>query len=270
MTQLEVLIVLGTKITPDGIAELKQALPGCKINPNDSLAPPHDPPGSVDRQRAVAEWVLSVGGTVRLTVPGKVAWGLYKPGTPLPGEAFALNQIDLEQARGVREEDMARLDQLPHLGILILPERASSDRGLARVGELPALTGLYLHERTVTDQGLSSATRHASLQALHVTGAGITDEGVKALENLGELQELNLFATRAGDDGLVSLKKLKGLKRLYLKGTQVSDAGVKHLQEMPQLETLDVADTQITRDGLAALRKALPRCKIYPEDNPSP
>jgi hypothetical protein len=42
----------------------------------------------------------------------------------------------------------------------------------------------------------------------------------------------------------------------------VSDAGLKHLAGLGSLKELDLTGTQVTADGVAALHKALPKCKI--------
>jgi hypothetical protein len=43
----------------------------------------------------------------------------------------------------------------------------------------------------------------------------------------------------------------------------VSDAGLKDLAGLSNLEQLNVTGTQVTADGIAALQKALPKCKIH-------
>jgi hypothetical protein len=55
---------------------------------------------------------------------------------------------------------------------------------------------------------------------------------------------------------------LTKLERLSLAGCTFSDAGLKHLAGLSNLTQLDLTGTQATADGVAALQKALPKCRI--------
>jgi hypothetical protein len=55
---------------------------------------------------------------------------------------------------------------------------------------------------------------------------------------------------------------LTNLDKLDLGHTDVSDAGLEHLHDLTNLKELDLTGTKVTAEGVAALQKALPKCKI--------
>jgi hypothetical protein len=71
-----------------------------------------------------------------------------------------------------------------------------------------------------------------------------------------------LSGTKFSDAGLARLGKLTQLASLSLRGTRVTDAGLKHLADLGNLKELDLTATKVTADAVAALQKALPKCKI--------
>lgn len=52
------------------------------------------------------------------------------------------------------------------------------------------------------------------------------------------------------------------LEELHVPGTRVSDVGLKALYGLKNLRTLDLSNTKVTAAGVAALKKALPACKV--------
>ena len=63
-------------------------------------------------------------------------------------------------------------------------------------------------------------------------------------------------------DSTQKMGGLVGLRELILRDTNITDAGLAHLKGLTGLRELLLANTKITR--LAALRKALPKTRIYP------
>ena len=101
-----------------------------------------------------------------------------------------------------------------------------------------------------------------SIIEVNLNRTQVTDSGLKKLVGLKQLQTLQLGRTRVTDAGLKEMSALKQLQTLYLGSTKVTDAGLKELAGFKQLEKLYLAETQVTDPGVAALRKALPNCKI--------
>ena len=109
-----------------------------------------------------------------------------------------------------------------------------------------------------------------------LSGAARADEAsaVKAVEKLGgtvtrddklpgkPVIGVNLAGTQVTDASLKELKDLKQLTTLNLAFAQVTDADLKELKDLKQLTSLNLIHVKVTDDGVAALRKALPGCKI--------
>lgn len=64
------------------------------------------------------------------------------------------------------------------------------------------------------------------------------------------------------DDDLVHLSVLTGLQSVCLYQTDITDQGLVHLENLTELKWLILEGTNVTEDGIAALRQALPNCKI--------
>jgi hypothetical protein len=66
-----------------------------------------------------------------------------------------------------------------------------------------------------------------------------------------------------GDLSAKNQAVLKQVKRLSLAGSGLTDAGIKHLAGLAKLGRLDLRRTKASAaGGVAALQKALPKCKI--------
>ena len=95
------------------------------------------------------------------------------------------------------------------------------------------------------------------------TEADVT--AVRALASLTGLCYLNLsYCDGVTDAALADLKAFPGLRQLFLRGCgRVTDAGLLHLHALTALLTLELTDCKrLTAYGTAALRKALPTCKV--------
>ena len=96
------LSVVGTQVTQAGVEEFKRQVPRCyvasdfgeyereyRLPPAFAAADPWTP--DYTRDRAAAEWVLGVGGTVQLHMPGKL-WNDINDVAELPNEPFRLRR----------------------------------------------------------------------------------------------------------------------------------------------------------------------------------
>lgn len=100
----------------------------------------------------------------------------------------------------------------------------------------------------LTDAGLETLLAALpELERLDLTRLdAITDRGVRAIARHGRLRELVLdYARGVTSEGLLALAELKQLEVLYLRGGK----------------RLVAAQAR----GRAALREALPRCKVFPD-----
>ncbi len=258
------------------------------VTPPSAKAPPAAPgaanePASGDR--AVAEWVLKMGGRVAGHVNGKWA-GDFKGNAPLPAGVLEIGGVDLQESREP-QIDLARLRSLPKLTSLCLNWKTwANDAALPSVTSIASLQELHLFGTPVTDAGLKTIALQRNLRRLHVGRTRITDEGLVHLQGLPKLEHLSLVDTDVTDKGLGYLRAVASLKSLNLTGTKIGDDGVKvlswfpllqsvhlkrtsisdttldHLAGLQQLTEVDVSETRVTAAGVQRLRTVLPQCKL--------
>ena len=135
--------------------------------------------------------------------------------------------------------------------------------GTARgVREIPLEMALRLDVRGDGPAGLSflESLGKNDLQALFLYE--VSDEALERLCKLSGLQELYLSNTAVSDAGLKHLACLTGLRRLYLYHSEITDDGLVNLLPLKGLKWLTFSGTKVTETGLAALRKAMPGCKV--------
>jgi Leucine-rich repeat (LRR) protein len=150
--------------------------------------------------------------------------------------------------------DVKGLEKLTQLKWLDLGANQLTDvKGLEK---LTQLTWLYLFVNQLTDvKGLEKLTQ---VKTLNLDHNQLTD--VKGLEKLTQLRLLSLEGNQLTN--VKGLEKLTQLKWLHLYNNKLTD--VKGLEKFTQLKYLDLYDNpDLTKAQIAALRKALPNCKIY-------
>ena len=77
-------------------------------------------------------------------------------------------------------------------------------------------------------------------------------------------QDTTLHLNHTGVSGacLVHLKGMPRLRELQLRYTRINDQGLAHLEALTSLEEIDLTGTGVSPAAVAALRQALPRCRI--------
>jgi Leucine-rich repeat (LRR) protein len=149
-----------------------------------------------------------------------------------------------------------------NLSTLTLADTLVTDAGLEHLATLTGLRALSLSNNRVTDAGLGHFKGLTNLTDLWLGGTQVTNNALAHVKGLNNLTRLMLDRTRISDAGLEHLKGLAKLTHLNLSKTQVGDAGLKHLHGLIRLEALVITGTKVTADGVAAMQKALPKCKI--------
>jgi uncharacterized coiled-coil DUF342 family protein len=197
----------------------------------------------------------------------------------------SLRVLSLASTR-VADAGLTHLEGLAELRKLNLYDTQTTDAGLASLRGLTRLQTLCLATTKVSDKGLAHLKGLVNLQALSLTNTQTTNDGLVHLQGLVNLQTLHLSTTKVTDEGLAHLKGLSQLRTLHLNNTAVSGACLAHLKGMPSLQELQLSYTRINDQGLAylkaltsleeidltgtgvspaavaALRQALPRCRI--------
>ena len=85
---------------------------------------------------------------------------------------------------------------------------------------------------------------------------------VRAVQS-GRTDEIHLEHAVVTDEELAHVSGLTRLRMLSIAQAQVTDAGLSHLEGLTSLEKLQLWHTAVTLEGAGALKKVLPKCKIY-------
>jgi serine/threonine protein kinase len=187
--------------------------------------------GDFDNNRRAAEWVLSVGGFVRISQDREV-----KVASKLPSTRFSVTQVDLSG-------------------------KSIDDNGLTNLAGL-SLTHLNLYATRVTDAGLAKLAALARVNYLNLGRTAVTDEGLARLKELRGLDWLYLNETGVSDAGLARLQDVPALKKLQLNDLPITNAGLARLQGIKSLTYLNVQGTGVTKEGLQEFHAAVPACKV--------
>jgi Leucine-rich repeat (LRR) protein len=210
------------------------------------------PSVSASTDRAVAKWVLAVGGKVTVHLAGEEQPRLIATTETLPDEAWQLVGVDLGYTR-VTNVDLARLRGAPGLqGLNLDSAELIGDSGLAHLAGLP-LTRLELRGAQITDAGVPTLRELRQLSSLSLQNTGVTDAGMVELARLTQLEHLNVCNNPISDAGLAELRGLTSLKSLGIYDTAITDAGLAHLAAMTSLDYLHLGDTQVSDTGLIHL-----------------
>jgi eukaryotic-like serine/threonine-protein kinase len=267
------LYLQGTKVTAGKVAEVAKALPACRIEWDGGTIEP-----KAGADRAAAEWVLSVGGKIRVNDSKTLT-------SDLPKGEMKLAGVSLTKCRDATDANLARFAQCPNIvslsliecpatddglahfkhltgmEVLLLDNTAIGDKGLAHFAGCTRLRVLSLMKTSVTDAGLAHFKACKDLGSLYLTGTGVTDAGLAHLKDC-TLITVFLDGTSVTDAGLALFKNYRSLNTLALNGTGVSDAGLIHLAACRNLRLLRFQNTKVTATGAADLAKVLPNCKI--------
>lgn len=140
--------------------------------------------------------------------------------------------------------------------------RKITDNGLSHLSNLAHLKILVLDGTSILGPGLRNLLPLRHLEGLTFSSTPLSDDGLEYLAAMPHLRWLHLNDTDISDDGLRRLSKSRSLQSLQLVNTRVTDAGLKHLESLDGLETVLLRGTKATPEGRAALRKALPNCRV--------
>ncbi|MCA9122455.1 MAG: protein kinase [Planctomycetaceae bacterium] len=235
--------------------------------------------------RRAAEWVLSIGGRVRIHgIDGEI-----RSKTALPERPFILDMVWLRDNQLATDAGLAvfadceHLSELTHLDlrnvpvtdaglahfkncrnllVLDIPYTQLSDRGLASFKQCKNLTSLWLNGTLVTDAGLANFQGCKNLAQLGLWETNVTNDGLAHFTDSRSLIQLYLGGTRIDDTGLAHFKGCTSFREVNLSRTQVSDAGIAMFHDCKNLGTLRVNQTNVTATGVNKLRSVLPNCKV--------
>jgi serine/threonine protein kinase len=243
--------------------------------------PKKEPPKADDPDRRAAEYVLSIGGRVRV----EPAEGIITAAKDLPAGPVKLIDIHLGSNKQVTDAGLECLKGCKYLSALGLDGTGVGDVGLVHIAGSRSLYSVHLSGTRVTDEGLAHLKDCPKLAFLDLTktkvSAGCVAEFAKAmpqcrilfdgepiepvaepndraaaewaLTNGGSLIQVNRGAVvkRAADlpDGPIRLTTVD----MYL-SKQATDAGLAHLKDCKNLTSLFLFGTPVSDAGLVHLK----------------
>lgn len=243
------------QVTAKGVASLAKSLPQCIIDWDGGKI---QPTANVDFDRRAAEYVLSIGGAVRIDDGGRD----INTAADLPKGELRLTHVGLIINKKVTDEGLAVLKDCKNLKVLDLVGTPVTDAALGHAKNSMNLTSLYVAFTEVGDAGLTHLKDCKNLTDINLNGSRVTNAGLAVMKDWKNLSVLNLADTQVTDAGLAVLKDYTSLTELYLNDTQVTDAGLKHLARLAGLTRVTLLKTQVTPKGVEEFAKALPKCKI--------
>ena len=231
-------------------------------------------PATTDPDRKAAEWVLSIGGEVRLHGVNREIQAL----ADLPPEPFELAAVMLSGNKQVTDAGLAVCSgckKLTHLDlvktsitdagvahftgnknlvVLNLAHTSVSDEGLAYFQGNPNLTELWLGVMPkVTDRGMAYFKDCKKLTRLWLGGNNLTDKGVANFKGCKDLLDLSVMNTSVTDQGLLNFQDCKKLKFLWLYGVKLTDIGLAHFKECRDLTEVYLDKTNFNDSWLTHL-----------------
>lgn len=206
------------------------------------------------RQQELISAIQELGGVVAYqTAPTPLDLFLYGPREPI--------EVTLV-SRSPPEALVGRLRGLKKLRSVRLRGAYVTDAGIAELGTMTGLETLELFYPFITDDSLAHLSRLKNLRKLTITDARLTDEGLRFLEPLRNLEELSLENVPITTAGLAHLASLPALASLNLKGSLVDASAIQELAKLKGLKELDIDTRKMSTGDLAALRMAMPWCKV--------
>ncbi|MBP3955541.1 protein kinase [Gemmata sp. G18] len=230
---------------------------------------------AADADRKAAEYILSLGGAVRVEgedreittaaelPPGAVrltsvfyhgGGQLTDAGVGLLGDCKYLTNLVLHNCNRVTVAGLDNFKGKRNLLYLSLALTPVSDEGLVPFKDCKGLLKINLQGAGVTDAGLALFKDCKDLRSLGLRDCRLfTDAGLVHFQDCTDLEQLDLVATPTTDAGLAHFKGCKNLQGLGLNGTGVTSAGLALIANYKHLTYLELADTQISDAGLTHL-----------------
>ena len=229
----------------------------------------------VSPDRTAAEYVLSIGGAVR--VNGSDIWIGESP--KLPAQPFRLTWVAANENQKLTDDGLANLKGCNDIMALQFPGcKGFTDAGLAHLAQCAGVVELHLNDTGTTDAGLLQFKGRSELRTVLLARTGVTNAGVRQFKGRSAVRWLDLSGTKVDDEGLANFQECTGLYELELRqtavtdkglasfkdavgllglglgGTKVTDQGLEHFERCRALRVVDLAKTQVTGTGLVRFK----------------
>lgn len=299
LTQLQFLALPATRVTGAEVEALKEALPDCKVTWDDpAVAVKRAAAEWVLKSgglltvlengtsRTVAKLSELPDGELDIHGVTAISTGLDNSDLEQLTPITDLRELDLFDV-AVGDAGLHHLAKFKRLTHLVLYNTTVTDAGVKELPEItPQLRVLNLQSAKFTDAAISELKRFPALESVDIATGGITDASLTQLTELSRLTSLGIYAVDVTSEGFSQIKAMTGLVQLALAGTAftdeclqylnglpsltgltfmdspISDVGLRHLHAVKKLSSLYLTRTKVTAAGVAALRTALPECKV--------
>ncbi len=232
-----------------GLARFRRQRPTATLI--DLGEPTEAPTVNYAAERAAAEWVLSVGGTLGLRdTEGKP---LPFADGKLPDSSFLVDACGFfSNVHHFNNADLSKLAACRKLSTLHLIGLAElTDEGV------DSLRGLCVRELQVincpllTDKSLASIGQFYDVENFNAQSVAFTDAGIAALKPLDTLREINLSTTQITDAGLIQLAEAcPGIARLDIATSPNGQQTLHGVSRFHQLTHLVINGNQFTDEAV--------------------
>lgn len=212
------------------------------------------PAGTADPDRKASQYILSIGGTIRVNDQDKDITLVSE----LPQGPTRLTYVSLENNDQVTDTGLASFKDCKNLTLLFLDKTSVSDAGLAYFKDCKNLQFLSCAGcANIGDSGLTYFKDCKNLSGLYLQDTPISDTALFNFKDCKNLAELNLSnCKQIGDAGMANFKGMKNLTDLNLSNTAVTSAGLANFKDSKKLQILWLNSTAVTDEGLAAFKNA--------------
>lgn len=216
-------------------------------NSSPSSLVPAESIDSTSPDRHAAEYVLSVGGMVRLW--DGAPWITEVPELPL--EKFQLREVRFQASRQASDAGLKSFKGCVDLTLLNLVDTSVSDVGLENFQDCKALAGLHLDRTQASDVGMAYFKDCKNLRLLTLANTKVTDAGLVHFNACKDLQDLILDGTSVTHAGLANFKDCTKLKTLWLQNNDLTDTGLANFKDCKALRCISLDCRRVTAKGLA-------------------
>jgi serine/threonine protein kinase len=197
--------------------------------------------------RRAAEYVLSIGGTVRVNEQPR----LITVTADLPPGSFRLTAVRANTHQAT-DAGLAIFQECRNLTDLTLGGHAVSDKALAYFKDCKELRLLALYMPSCGDAAMAHFKDCKNLEILDLRDTKVGDAGLMNFRDCANLTTLYL-GPLVGDEGLAHLRDCKNLKKVQIQWTRVSAVGLNYLKDMPLVQ-ICLTPRNFTAHELAILR----------------
>jgi hypothetical protein len=209
------------------------------------------------------QFVSHLTGLYVLLTPGDYTFFLTEANATSLLRLTNLDELYLDDT-GIQPGALQSVGSLGSLHFLSLDGDWVYDEGVSQLTGLKELKTLSLFDAHVTDEGLAQLAQLQKLRKLGLGGNEISGRGLKQLTDLPELESLGLsHVDGISDEDLRILRYFPSIRELNLFSTTITDGVIQYLANLSNLRELNVSSTGVTEEGVAALHRALPKCRIF-------